>query len=498
MNILEAMEDRNLFGPWFKNGDFTAWRAFLAALFAHPIPNHSLDLFRACTARNCPPIAAAREAWLVVGRRGGKSFISALVAVYLACFKQYKLSPGEVGNVIVLAGDKRQARVVFRYIDNLLTVPLIAPLVTRRRVSVDNWVLELQNNISIEVMTADFRRLRGYTVVACIADEVAYWRSEETANPDTEILNAVRPGMATVPGALLLCLSSPYARRGALWEAYREYYGQEGDVLVWKADSATMNPTIPEGIIKRAYTRDPTSAAAEYGAEFRTDVEGFLSGDWIDAAVDNGVHERPPEKGIAYHAFTDPSGGRQDSFTLAIAHSEQGSVVLDLLKGYHPPFDPDAVTRDFAGILKRYGIHRVKGDRYAGEWVSASFQDKGIAYDASKRSKSEIYLESEPLFATGTIRLLDHVTLQGELRNLERKTGRTKDIVDHPPKGHDDYANAAAGALVEARETIPIDADGFRIAGQLEAADLFAPWNEAGFEGMQTPSFLDYTQEYEQ
>lgn len=39
------------------------------------------------------------ELWLTVGRRGGKSQIAALVAVYEAAFKDYsnRLSPGEVG-----------------------------------------------------------------------------------------------------------------------------------------------------------------------------------------------------------------------------------------------------------------------------------------------------------------------------------------------------------------------------------------------------------------
>jgi hypothetical protein len=35
--------------------------------------------------------------------------------------------------------------------------------------------------------------------------------------------------MLTVPGSMLLCASSPHARRGALWEAYRKHFGQDGD-----------------------------------------------------------------------------------------------------------------------------------------------------------------------------------------------------------------------------------------------------------------------------
>ena len=40
------------------------------------------------------------------------------------------------------------------------------------------------------------------------------------ANPDVEIVAALRPAMATVPGAVLLGISSPYARRGILWQQY--------------------------------------------------------------------------------------------------------------------------------------------------------------------------------------------------------------------------------------------------------------------------------------
>jgi hypothetical protein len=37
--------------------------------------------------------------------------------------------------------------------------------------------------ITIAVRTASFRRLRGFTCVAVIADEAAFWYSDESANP---------------------------------------------------------------------------------------------------------------------------------------------------------------------------------------------------------------------------------------------------------------------------------------------------------------------------
>ena len=99
--------------------------------------------------------------------------------------------------------------------------------------------------------------------------------------------------MATVPGAMLLCLSSPYARRGALYEAYRRHYGVDGDVLVIKAPTKALNPTVPQKVIDNAYAEDEASARAEYGAEFRSDVESFISREAVEAAVVPGRHELP-------------------------------------------------------------------------------------------------------------------------------------------------------------------------------------------------------------
>jgi hypothetical protein len=111
-------------------------------------------------------------------------------------------------------------------------------------------------------------------LVACFCDEIAFWRQEETsANPDVEILRALPPGLASIPGAMLLMASSPYAKRGDLYAAYRRHYGSEGArVLVWKAETRAMNPRIDPWVIDEAYASDPEAARAEYGAEFRNDL----------------------------------------------------------------------------------------------------------------------------------------------------------------------------------------------------------------------------------
>ena len=454
--IIDACRDKHLFAGWFKEADtWAAWLIALKALFGLPLDDTELELYRKCTGRTDPPSTPAAEGWFIVGRRGGKSFITALIGVYLACFRDYTqfLAPGERGTVMILACDRRQARVIMRYTKALLNgvVMLRRMVVTETTESID-----LTNRITIEIHTASIRSTRGYTLVAVLADEVSFWRSDESANPDREIIASVRPGMSTIPGAMLIGISSPYSRRGVLWEAFRDHHGQDGDTLVWKADTRVMNSTISQRIIDRAYAEDPQAAASEYGAEFRSDLAAFLDSAWLDAAVASGVHELPPRPGVQYRAFLDPSGGGADAFTLAIAHREDAVTVLDVCRGRNG--SPEAAVTDYAALLKSYAITSATGDRYASQWVVDAFRRAGITYTHSQLSKSDVYLEALPMFATKAVRLLDNRRLLAELRQLERRTAASgKDTVDHPPRAHDDYANAACGALwlCAARPAVP-------------------------------------------
>jgi hypothetical protein len=459
MTIVEAIGDDQLFARWFRDRDtWRAWFAFLAALFGLPLTPDQLDLYRRCTGRAEPPTGAATEAWLICGRRAGKSFVLALIAVFLACFRSYAefLGPGERGTVMVIATDRRQARTIFRYARALIThTPMLSGMLERETAE----SLDLNNGVTIEVGTASYRSTRGYTIVAALADEIAFWATDDAAEPDYAILDALRPGMSTIPGAMMLCASSPYARRGALWDAYKRYFAKDdAPALVWKAPTRTMNPTVPEAVIERATERDPDSAAAEYGAEFRSDLEAYVSREIVEAAIDPGVHERAPIDGVHYFGFVDPSGGASDAMTLAIAHCENRELTLDAVRERRPPFSPDAVTAEFADLLKRYRLFKVSGDRYGGEWPREKFREHGITYQVSERTKSDIYRDVLPELNSRSVALLDEPRLVAQLAGLERRTSRGgRDLIDHAPNSHDDLANAVAGALLLAKPHLVLD-----------------------------------------
>src|SRR2546429_897870 len=133
MTIHDALDDDNLLGAAFSSSEtWAAWRVFLAACFGLRMTDAGAALYRRHTGRQTPPTDPAREAWLVVGRRGGKSRVAALVAVILACFRSYRdvLAPGECGTPPIIAADRRQARTVFRYVTGLLDgCPMLARMV---------------------------------------------------------------------------------------------------------------------------------------------------------------------------------------------------------------------------------------------------------------------------------------------------------------------------------------------------------------------------------
>ena len=139
-----------------------------------------LAVYQHHTERTAEPLEPFRETALVVGRRGGKSRILALVAVYLACFRDYTpylgCRRGRDGRGHLRQPDAGAA--IFRYTLGLLeAVPALKKMV--KDDTADQIVLN--NRVVIEIHTASFRVTRGYTLAAVLADETAFWRDESSS-----------------------------------------------------------------------------------------------------------------------------------------------------------------------------------------------------------------------------------------------------------------------------------------------------------------------------
>jgi hypothetical protein len=259
--------------------------------------------------------------------------------------------------------------------------------------------------------------------------------------------------LATTGGPLILA-SSPHARRGVLWDVFRRHYGPDGDPLILVAHGAsrTLNPSLPQRVVDRALEKDRARATAEYLAEFRSDLEAFVSLEVVEACV-GSYYEMAPSATTIYYGYVDPSGGARDSFAIAVAHRDRDGVVVDCIRETRPPFLPEQVIAECAVLLKSYRCTKVVGDRYAGEFPREQFQKRGIRYEVSTKTKSEIYVDFLPMLNSGGVMLPRSDRLVAQLASLERTTARGtgKDSIDHPRDQHDDLANAIAGAATLAR-----------------------------------------------
>jgi hypothetical protein len=205
-----------------------------------------------------------------------------------------------------------------------------------------------------------------------------------------------------------------------------------------------MNPTVPQSYIDREIAANPARNRSEYLAEFRNDVEGFVSLDTVKACAGPYV-ERGHDSSKRYVGFVDPSGGRSDSFTMAIGHREGDHLHIDGVWAKPAPFSPDQVISEFAHILRLYRISAVVGDAYAGDFPRTAFNRHGITYSLSKKTRTELYQSLLPHLNSGAITIPDDPILIKQRVGLERTITGGRERIDHPRNSHDDLANALAG-----------------------------------------------------
>jgi hypothetical protein len=392
----------------------------------------------------------------------------------------------------VLAQTKDQAALSFNFIVGAIEQsPALHGLILNRTAD----TLSLATGIDVTVRPASFRSVRGVNAIAAICDETAFWRSDESQNPDTEIIRALKPSLMNSKGPLI-AISSPYARRGYLWTTYNKHFGKDGSkTLVAQAASEVMNSDVDKDWVAEMFADDPVAAEAEINAQFRNDADAFVSREVVERAVIPGRIELPYYPERRYGGFIDPSGGSgKDSFTLAIAHRDDKIVVIDAIREIRPPMSPDSVCREFAELLKDYRPHSVIGDNYADEWPKERFTTHGVRYEKSDKPKAGLYQELLPLLNSGRIELLDLPRLTTQLCQLERRTSIAgRDIIDHP-KGatyHDDLANVVAGAasLVMNKKSMHVSSEAVAAVSRM-APDRYGRPNRFSQRGRPPMTFV--------
>lgn len=464
MNILNAIRDENLFRPFLadENDSIKTWANWMVALrclYGLPIKEKHSELVKHCTGRSIEsmPKEGFRNALFLVGRRGGKSKIAGLISAYESLFsgREKHLSVGETGLATVVSPSRLQSQIIKGYNRAALSSPLLEQEVDRPQG--DGFLLK--NGVLSQVLTADFRTVRGFTQISVIADEICYLHlaDEGKIRSDTELVAAIRPALITT-GGRFIGISTKYSERGWAYKTWKRNFGNDaGRTLVWDSPSKLMNPTLDQQIIDDALLEDPAAARSEFLGEWREDIQAWLPREIIEICVRKSRFELIPRTDIQYRAFVDVSGGRNDDSAIAIGHQSEndGKVIVDFIKRYKAPHNPYEVIRQMAEVLRKFKIRQVVGDNYSAEFVASAFKSNGFFYEKSKLSKSQLYLELLPSICSQNIELLDDEISINQLSNLERRTrSGGKDSVDHPQGGHDDSANVIAGVNFVASKKI--------------------------------------------
>jgi len=461
LDIIAAMTSPALFGPMYAGPTWGPWQAVIKAGFALPMTEEEVAFFNIVAGGRPLPAKRCRELVIAAGRRAGKDAIASLICAWFAMtFRpEGRVRAGERPLILMVGADRSQAKNLLRFTRALFEVPTLKGLITRE--TADGF--ELSNGIDISVGTADFRTIRGRTVLLCVMTELAFYSGENSASSDKEVYRAVLPATASLGDqAMIVMISSVHRRSGLLYERWTKAYGKDdANTLVIQATTRQLNPTISQELVDDALAADAQSAAAEYESAWRDDLSSYCTLAEVLACVDTGITVRPPVPGLKYVGFIDASSGRSDSYTCAVASRDGDIGVLHAVVEIPAPADPVTATSTVAAVLKSYGLTEVFGDRYAVGFVAAELSRHGLTLQHTNKSRSDLYRELLPALRSRRVRLLDNERANSQFATLERRAlPAGGERIDHPSHGgaKDDVANAIAGALVMTA-TAPSSAD---------------------------------------
>lgn len=411
-----------------------------------------------------------REAWLIVGRRAGKTdaFASTIVAYEATCGGHERfLRPRQQGICFQIAQDLRMARNSLHFIRAVLES---SPLLTREIVQITADRLDLKNRFTIACVPATLKSVRGFASPVSVMDEVGVWYQEaESANPDYEIYRALSPGQVQFPDRKIVGISTPWNKAGLLYQ-YAEA-GTEGhklhhdvareqyrDVLVISGATPVMgNPLVTRDFLVRERDRDERAFEREILAEFQDSISGFIPTVLVEQARQEGVYERRYDPKWTYHPAIDPAF-RRDAFAFTIVHNEGGTVIQDVVRRFiarqGEVLDPAAVLDQIVPLLLEFRSSIVYSDQYQLESLGQLLRLRGVEIvpiTFTAKSKAQLYGNLQQLFLQRKIQLLDDSETIRELKSLERTlTGGGTVQISAPQGLHDDMASVLAIACAQA------------------------------------------------
>jgi hypothetical protein len=221
-----------------------------------------------------------RQVLLNCARQSGKSSVAAALAVHTAIFQ-----PGSL--TLLVAPSLRQSIELFRKVIDGLAA--IGPVEEIHRLSQTR--LELACGSRIIGLPGNEQTIRAFSKVALLI-------IDEAARVSDEMYRAVRPMLAVSQGRLL-CLSTPFGRRGFFWHEWRDPRADWHRVQISWRDCPRITPGFIEA---ERHSLGDSWVRQEYECSFEA-MEGLVYPDFARQtypgdAADPGI--RPTVGGIDF------------------------------------------------------------------------------------------------------------------------------------------------------------------------------------------------------
>jgi len=400
------------------------------------------------------------EIVLILGRRSGKSFISACVDMYelyrMLCsynpHGRYGVIEGEEINFISVATKEDQAAIIFNFARQIIRSndffkpyviysPRGTEYASRVVLRTKKQILEGDRHgslfVKFEPSTSKGLRGKGNRVVTL--DEVAHFVKEtKRLTSDQEIYNAVTPSVATftyegkMEGKVLL-ISSPLGEFGILHQKHDDSFKRKDNMLMLKIPSWIANPRrLNSEFLRKQYEENDKTYSAEYGAEFNsTRVASFADADMLKTCFTNEL--RPQvwgARGVKYYFGCDV-GLKKDSTAFAVGHlDEAGRVVTDVLEEWDPAelkkdIEVEDIVDRIIDLDERFGITDGILDQWNGTVIVQMLTKKGLrsirVEDVSDKRHSEMFRTWKAYMQGGKFRCFRDATVEKKvIPQLER------------------------------------------------------------------------------
>lgn len=446
------------------------------------------QIFKMMTGRDYTSVAKVSEKViinmidLVVGRRGGKTTLSAMLAIYCAVSNNWKpyLQKTPSAHVLILSHSREFSDEVLELIRLLINEsPILSRMVNKKKKNTTStmnlsvpWVLEdgtiEHSRVQIKVGAASSKTVRGTAACAVLCDEIAYWNLDENLKEtDEKIMKAVRPNMKQFGKlGMMIKLSSPGIKQGVLYGEYQKW--QKGTLpknyVVFKAPSWVWNTILPKEEFVIEWELDQDGFDTEYRSNFVDSLSNFILPEMVDLAVINGAKFQAPQsenENIKYFAAID-AAYKKDRFTFSVVGHTGNRITQFVSKGWEgskkQPVKAKEVAKYIRQICKEFDIPWVAADQYSFQPLKEIFEEYGVTleeYTFNPNFKKKIYFNLKKLTHSQQIDLLDNEIQTKEIKELIVEQSNAGSIrIGHPAGGTDDFADSLAIASYLATEGV--------------------------------------------